>query len=102
MWASAQSRDGLVEQIDEGDDPGDARLRLDELLDPPHLAQALAMRAVRFDEDERVDRSLLERREVLRAECALERGRLGEPGIVEAGRIPEMHVRVHHARARHR
>ena len=60
------------------------------------------MRAVRLDEDERVDRTLLQRREVLRAEGALERGRLGEPRIVETGWIPEMDVRVHHARARHR
>ena len=45
--------------------------------------------------------ALLEGHEVLRAEGTLQRGRLGEPGIVESRRIPEVHVRVHHARAGH-
>src|SRR3954470_10869352 len=92
---------GLVEQVDERDDPDDARLLVGQRLDPLHLAQTLARGAIRLDEDDRVDRPLLQRREVFRAERPLQCGGLGEPWIVQAGRIPEVHVRVHHRRAGH-
>jgi hypothetical protein len=77
-------------EVDERDDACDPPITLGELLDEVDFAQRLPNVNVAFHEDETFGCAGV----VSRQERPLQRGKLGEPRVVERPRIPEMDVRV--------